>query len=83
MDDAKTLNLNVRKDFPILSKKILEKKTLFILTPQLLLKNQMQLLMKQMISIKITIQMLAGEFIHYLLNQHLDMRMLEKKFKNS
>ena len=28
MDDSKTLNLNVRKDFPILSKKILEKKDL-------------------------------------------------------
>ena len=28
MDDTKTLNLNVRKDFPILSKKILEKKDL-------------------------------------------------------
>ena len=83
MDDSKTLNLNVRKDFPILSKKILEKKILFILTLQLLLKNQIQLLMKQMISIKITILMLAGEFIHYLLNQHLDMRTLEKKFKNS
>ena len=25
MDDSKTLNLNVRKDFPILAKKILEK----------------------------------------------------------
>ena len=83
MDDSKTLNLNVRKDFPILSKKILEKKILFILTLQLLLKNQIQLLTKQMISIKITILMLAGEFIHYLLNQHLDMRTLEKKFKNS
>ena len=83
MDDSKTLNLNVRKDFPILSKKILEKKILFILTLQLLLKNQIQLLMKQMISIKITILMLVGEFIHYLLNQHLDMRTLEKKFKNS
>ena len=57
MDDSKTLNLNVRKDFPILSNKILEKKILFILTLQLLLKNQIQLLMKQMISIKITILM--------------------------
>ena len=28
MDNSKTLNLNVRKDFPILSKKILEKKDL-------------------------------------------------------
>ena len=28
MDDSKTLNLNVRKDFPILSKKILEKRDL-------------------------------------------------------
>ena len=28
MDESKTLNLNVRKDFPILSKKILGKKDL-------------------------------------------------------